>query len=80
MKPLMILGSVVGFLIGAGFSLEGNCPWSIVLWRACVAALLAGILARWWGRVWVDGLHSALEERRRARSAPGPQAKTPVKP
>jgi hypothetical protein len=79
MKPLMILGSLVGFLIGAGFSLAGNCPWPTVLWRAGVAALVAGMLARWWGRIWVEGLHSAIEQRRRPRPTVNSEAKPGVK-
>lgn len=78
MKPLMILGSLVGFVIGAGFSLAGNCPWSTVLWRACVGALLVGMLARWWGRVWLEGLQSAVENRRNLR--PTPNTENKVKP
>ena len=69
MKSLMILGSVVGFLIGAGFSLAGDCPWSIALWRASVAALAVALLARWWGRAWLQGLQGAREQRLHARSA-----------
>lgn len=75
MKPLMILGSLVGFVIGSGFSLAGNCPWPIVLWRACVGALLAGVLARWWGRIWLEGLQSAIENRRRPRLTLNPETK-----
>ena len=77
MKPLMILGSLVGFVIGAGCSLAENCPWPIVLWRACVGALLAGILARWWGGIWLEGLQSAIENRRHPR--PTLNAETKVK-
>ena len=80
MKSFMILGSGVGFLIGAGFSLAGGCPWSTALWRACIAALAIAILSRWWGRVWLKGLSHALEQRRHARSIPltnsKPNAKT----
>jgi hypothetical protein len=79
MKSLMILGSVVGFLIGAGFSLAGGCPGSIALWRASVAALLVALLARWWGRIWLQGLQGAKEQRLHARSIapvnPKPTAK-----
>lgn len=75
MKPLMILGSLVGFVTGAGFSLTGNCPWSTVLWRACLAALLMGLLARWWGGIWIEGLHSANEQRRQARLTPNTETK-----
>lgn len=79
MKPLMILGSLFGFVIGAGFSMAGNCPWPTVLWRACVAALLAALLARWWGRIWIEGLHSAIEQRRQARLKPNVEVKPAAK-
>ena len=67
MKSFMILGSVVGFLIGAGFSLAGDCPWPTALWRATVASLVGAVLARWWGRVWIHGLRDAIEQRRHMR-------------
>lgn len=74
MKPLMILGAVIGFVIGSGFALAGNNPWPQVLWRASVAALAAGWLTRWWSRAWVRGLREALEEQR------PPQAAVPATP
>ena len=78
MKPLMILGSLIGFVIGAGFSVASNCPWPTILWRACVGALLVGMLARWWGRVWLEGFQSAVENRRNLR--PTPKVEQKVKP
>jgi hypothetical protein len=66
----MILGSVSGFLVAAGFSLAGGCSWSTVLWRAPVAALVLALLARWCGRVWLQGLREANEQRRYLRSVP----------
>jgi hypothetical protein len=81
MKSFMILGAIVGFLIGAGFSLLQNCPWSTALWRACIGALAAGILVRWWSLIWLQGLQAAVEHRRHARpSTPSPvKNKTAVK-
>jgi len=76
MKPLVILGSLVGYVIGAAFSLAGNCPWSTAFWRACVAALLTALLARWWGRLCLQELRSAVDDRRRTR----PAAKVDSKP
>ena len=75
MKPLMILGSLVGFLIGGGFSLAGSCPWPTVLWRACVGALLLGMLARWWARIWMEGLQNANENRQPPRPTPNAETK-----
>ena len=63
MKSFMILGSLAGFMIGAGFSLNGQCPLPTALGRACIAALLAAILTRWWSHVWFDGLQNAIENR-----------------
>lgn len=79
MKSFMILGSVIGFLIGAGFSLAGDCPYSTVLWRACLSALIAGVLARWWSGVWYDGLQNAIENRRAAARPPKSEVKPNVK-
>ena len=69
MKAMMILGSIAGFLLGVGSSLLGNCLWSTALWHACGGALLGGLLGRWWGRMWFDGLADALEQQRRDRTA-----------
>jgi hypothetical protein len=56
----------------------GNCPWPTVLWRACVAALVAGMLARWWGRIWLTGLQTPSNNN--AAPAPTPsETKTPLK-
>jgi len=79
MKALMILGSIVGFLIGAGFGLAGESPWPAALWRACAAALFAAILARWWSRVWMNSLRDALHQRRTHRISGVAEAKPGTK-
>ena len=77
MKALIVLGSIVGFLTGASLALAGNAPWPTALWRACVAALAAAILTRWWSKVWVQSLRDSLEQRHRPRpSNIKPAAKT----
>ena len=67
MKALIVLGSIVGFLTGATLALAGNSPWPTALWRACVAALAAAILTRWWSGIWVQSLRDSLEQRRHPR-------------
>lgn len=79
MKSFMILGSAVGFLTGAGFSLAGDCSWPTALWRACVAALVLAVLTRWWSRMWLEGLQEAIEQRRQARSVQPANSKPTLK-
>jgi len=76
MKAVMILGALVGFVIGTGFGLAGSSPWPSTLWRACAAALVAAVLARWWSSIWMKSLRESLEQREAARRAPA----TPLKP
>jgi len=76
MKALMIFGAIIGFLIGSGFGLAGSSPWPSALWRACAAALVAGLLARWWGRVWLSSLRDALQNPRADRPTASPDAKS----
>ena len=78
MKSLLVLGAIVGFLIGAGFGLAASSPWPTTIWRAGAAALAAGVLTRWWGRIWMQGLRDSLEQRRSHRPPPAP-APTPKK-
>jgi len=68
MKSMMILGSMTGFILGAGSSLAGDCTGATAFWHATVAALVGGILARWCGRMWLTGLADAMEKQRRARA------------
>jgi hypothetical protein len=66
MKLIMVLGGLIGFVIGLGFSWAQGSPWPSVVWRAAIAALLAGVLLRWWGRLWIHCLHQSHHERRAA--------------
>jgi hypothetical protein len=67
MKALIVLGAIVGFLTGAAFGVAGRSPWPDALWHACAAALAAGILTRWWSRVWIQSLRDSLDQRQGAR-------------
>lgn len=79
MKSLMILGSIVGFVIGASFGLVAESSGPASLWRACVAALAGGVLIRWWGRMWINGLRDSMNQRRYVRSAAIPATKATSK-
>ena len=74
MKALMMLGAIVGFLIGVGLGLATGCSWSTTLWRACAAALGMGVLARWWGGIWLSNLKDALANPPAASTATNPPA------
>ncbi len=79
MKSHMILGAVIGFLVGAGFSLAQQCSWATALCRGCVAALVAALLARWWSRVWIQSLGEAIRQKRQAPSNVGVKNKALIK-
>ena len=63
MKPLMLLGALIGFLSGIVLGLVRHGDWSDVLWRSMLAALVLGLLLRWWGRRWVQCVREAQQER-----------------
>jgi protein-S-isoprenylcysteine O-methyltransferase Ste14 len=79
MKSHIILGSILGFLVGAGFSLADQCTWATAVWRACVAALVAAILTRWWSRIFLQSLGDAIRQRRQASSNPPAKTKPVIK-
>jgi hypothetical protein len=63
MRLMMILGGLFGFIIGVAFSTLQECTWPSIIWRASLTAYLAGILMRWWGRLWIKCLKQAYQER-----------------
>jgi hypothetical protein len=54
MRLLLLLGGLLGFAVGMAVGLLKGNAWPTLLWRASVAALLLGLLCRWWGRVWFN--------------------------
>jgi hypothetical protein len=62
MKKMMIMGGIVGFGLGLVTGLVKDISWPALFLRACVSALLAGLLFRWWGRVWIGGLKDSLNQ------------------
>lgn len=63
MKLLLILGALIGFLTGIIFGLAGRSGWPAVFWHASAAALVSGLMMRWWGRVWLRNWKVSLEAR-----------------
>lgn len=66
MKKMMILGGMIGFAIGVGFGLAHQAEWPSILWRASIATLVAGLLMRWWGRIWISSLRESITHDRGA--------------
>lgn len=62
MKKMMIMGGLIGFAIGVVTGLMKEVTPPELFLRACVSALLAGLLFRWWGRVWMTGLKDSLAQ------------------
>lgn len=79
MKSHIILGSILGFLVGAGFSLAEQCTWATAFWRACVAAWVIAVLTRWWSLVWLQSLGDSIRQRRQASSNPPAKGKPLIK-
>ena len=79
MKAIMILGANVGFVLGMSASILGGCSWPTALGHAGIAALVGGVLGRWWGKIWYTELHSAVEQRRRERMTAPTDTKSAAK-
>jgi hypothetical protein len=69
MRLLMILGGLIGFLIGLALGAAQGAALPQVIWRSSVAAFVAGVVLRWWGKVWLSSLHKELEARAVAAAA-----------
>jgi L-asparagine transporter-like permease len=69
MKKLMTIGGLIGFGVGIVSGLAENCSWPAILFRSSVAAFLASILLRWWGKVWMVSLQQAYFEQVQAAAA-----------
>jgi hypothetical protein len=63
MKKLMIMGALIGFSSGLILGALQGATWPDMLWRASVACFVTSYLFRWWGRVWLQALRQAQQER-----------------
>lgn len=66
MRLMMLTGAMLGFGVGITFSLMHGSTWPTVMWHACIAAYVTGIVFRWWARHWVSNLRLALVEKHEA--------------
>lgn len=63
MKKFMIGGGLFGFLIGIVSGYVESADWASILWRSSVATVLAGLLLRWWAKLWVNTLHEVCRRK-----------------
>jgi hypothetical protein len=71
MKLLMLLGGLIGFSTGLVFTWANESQWPSMLWRSCLAAYVAGMLLKWWGKIWVQSLAEVTYQKQHAaRTAP----------
>jgi hypothetical protein len=77
MRPLLLLGALVGFLTGTILGLLNHSGWPAILWRSAFAALAVGVLFRWWGKCWTQSLRVAQQERFAALVAQRKESKQP---
>jgi hypothetical protein len=63
MRKLMISGALMGFVSGLAFGLVRANSWPVILGRASAASFCAGLLMRWWGRVWLSSFQQSQFER-----------------
>jgi hypothetical protein len=69
MKKMMMMGGLLGFGLGIVTGLVKEISWPALFLRACVTALLSGLLFRWWARVWIGGLKDSLIQAAAAKNS-----------
>ena len=78
---MTILGGLMGFVVSMGFGLIQEGSWPTLLGRACVAALIAAGLLRWWSQLWSQQLQEASRQRQeQTRLVAEPSTETKMKP
>ena len=60
MKPYIIQGGMIGFLLVFGLNTMNSNDLGVSLMRACIAAAAFGLMARWFARTMFSELHLSL--------------------
>ena len=73
MKKMMVTGGLLGFGLGllCGLLTQGS-EWPGILLRASIAALVAGLLLRWWAALFLRCVSRAHAERQAALAGAKP--------
>jgi hypothetical protein len=69
MKSLLLVGGLLGWVVGVGFSYSRGNSWPTSFWHGCLAAYASALLMRWWGRAWRKNLEQSLQEREKTELA-----------
>jgi L-asparagine transporter-like permease len=77
MKKMMTIGGLAGFASGLALGLAQDISWPSILFRSSVAAVAAGLLLRWWGKIWLTSLEQSYFEQLAAAAAAAAQAASP---
>jgi len=77
MKSLLLVGGLMGWGLGMGFSYLKGTAWPACFWHGCVAAYLSALLMRWWGNVWRKSLEQSIQEREQAQDSMVPTTNIP---
>lgn len=75
MKALTILGAMIGLVTGLGFALAARSGWPEAFWRGIAAAVVGGLLLRWWGTLWIRSWYQVLRAREEAEKKSEAQSK-----
>ncbi|MGC8744138.1 MAG: hypothetical protein ACP5T0_09705 [Verrucomicrobiia bacterium] len=59
MKLMLMIGGLIGFGTGVMLGLAQSGSWQDIIWKSAVAAYIAGILMKWWGKIWVKCIKEA---------------------
>lgn len=62
MRLVVVLAGTFGFLTVLAGNMAGEKPLEACLVNGIVSALIAGLLFRWWMRLWVSSLEQVARE------------------
>ncbi len=62
MRLIVVLAGAFGFITAMAGSLSFNKPLEISMVNGIVSALVAGLLLRWWMKIWISCLEQVSRE------------------
>lgn len=62
MRLIVVLAGAFGFITAMAGSLSFNKPLEISMVNGIVSALVAGLLLRWWMKIWISCLEQVSRD------------------